>query len=123
LKRALENERGSGGAKRGKAKDPPAARENALPSRGEAKDRGDPVDNKAPQDEPAAPTGAPGLLAPHGAAASRNEEGKQHRLGPESSGTMSSNMYTFKLPQIDPTIYIQFLDQLLFGNNRKAAIM
>jgi hypothetical protein len=40
-----------------------------------------------------------------------------------SGGTLSTNLYTFKLPQIDPTIYIQFLDQLLFGNNRKAAIM
>ena len=36
---------------------------------------------------------------------------------------MVTNLYTFKLPKLDPSVYIQFLDSLLFGNNRKDVIM
>lgn len=121
-KRGVENGRGSSGPKRGKAKDLAAARENAPASKGEDKEGTGPSGDQALEDEPASSDESPGILAPHGAG-SRNEEDRQNRLAPESSGTMSSNLYTFKLPQIDPTIYIQFLDQLLFGTNRKAAIM
>ena len=37
--------------------------------------------------------------------------------------TDTTNLYTFKLPKLDASVYIQFLDQLLFGNDRRAAIM
>ena len=33
------------------------------------------------------------------------------------------NYYTFKLPKVDPNIYISFLDALLFGDDRKSQIM
>lgn len=37
--------------------------------------------------------------------------------------TESTNLATFKLPKLDASVYIHFLDQLLFGHDRKAAIM
>lgn len=40
-----------------------------------------------------------------------------------SPRTLSTQLYTFKLPKFDASVYIQFIDQLIFGNNRKDAIM
>ena len=36
---------------------------------------------------------------------------------------MATNLYTFKLPPFDASVYIQFIDQLIFGQKRKDAIM
>lgn len=107
---------------RAKTKEPGDTKDSGQLSRGKEKKRGESGSNKANQDDLGVPSGSARRHGPH-AAGARNEEAKQHPLGPESSGGSSSNQHTFKLPPIDPTIYIQFLDQLLFGHNRKAAIM
>lgn len=40
-----------------------------------------------------------------------------------SPTSLSTNLYTFKLPPFDASVYIQFIDQLIFGQKRKDAIM
>lgn len=49
-----------------------------------------------------------------------NELQRELSMSPRS---LSTNLYTFKLPKFDPSIYVQFIDQLIFGGNRKEAIM
>ena len=40
-----------------------------------------------------------------------------------SPTSISTQLYTFKLPPFDASVYIQFIDQLIFGQKRKDAIM
>lgn len=42
---------------------------------------------------------------------------------PSSPNSATTYGYTFKLPKFDASVYIQFIDRLIFGSCRKDAIM
>jgi len=58
----------------------------------------------------------------HSGGGSRNDQraALKETMSPSS---LTTNLYTFKLPPFDASVYIQFIDQLIFGHKRKDAIM